>query len=197
METLQKKRKKRISKMNSCKTSNTLILRFFKIYLQNSIAEYIWQFFIKHQNTNEEKAVEALKLLCLVFEANPKYIQENIEKFSQVLLKIIKTSHEKINWKIIAQLAKTFHYLNDFKKVILPNVQGLRTLYLRGLIQLMFTHQGTTDFAYSEAVEKIIHLCFIYRSNPESICELIIRNMSSFLSEDIQQEGNFSLIHRS
>ena len=153
------------------------------MYLQSSISEYIWKFFIQEQKRDINKAVEALKLLCLVLEINPKFIQENMENFSHVLLAIIKTDPSELNWQIIGQLAKAFHYLNDFKDVPLKNINGLRCLYLKGLLQLMFAHQGTLNHAYSDAMEKIIHLCFIYRSHPESVCEFIIKTMASFLEE--------------
>jgi hypothetical protein len=166
-----------------------VIFRFYKVYLQNSIAEYIWKYFIQMQKKDIDKAVEALKLLCLVLEANPKFIKENMENFSQVLLSIIKMEPSEINWRVIGQLAKAFHYLNDFKMVQMDNVKGLRCLYLKGLLQLMFSHQGTKDHAYCNAMEKIIHLCFVYRSHPESVCEFILKTMASFLGEEKSLDG--------
>lgn len=172
------------------KTTSCRLTRFFKVYLQNSIAEYIWQFFIKNRGPEPDKAEEALKLLCLVLEVNPRYIHENMENFRQALLFIIKSEPETLNWGIVAQLARACQFLNDFKLVHSPSVDGLRNLFLKALLQLVFKHQGTSAHHYSTALEKIIHLCFIYRKNPESICEFIIKTMAVFLSEDDDIESN-------
>jgi hypothetical protein len=154
-------------------------------------------YFTKNQKSKPKKSVESLNLLCIVLEIDPKYIYENIEKFKDALLDLIKNAETNVNWKIISHVARSFHYLKDFENITSQKVEGMRNLFLKGLLQLVFAHQGTIDPDYSDALEKIIHLCFLYRKNPESICEFVIKYMSQFLAiplnenskEDIQNEG--------
>lgn len=154
------------------------------MYLQSSIADYLWQFFSVHQLTDAVRAIESLNLLCIVLEVDPRYIYDHIDKFKDSLLRIFKQSPEDINWQVVARLTKAFHFLRDFKQLATQKIKGMRNLFLKGLLKMVFVHQGTKSPAYSQALEKIIHLAFLYRTNPESICEFIIKNMSKFLSKD-------------
>ena len=48
----------------------------------------------------------------------------------------------------------------------------------------MYSFQGTQNADYLDGMNEIVHLCFVYRKNPEVISEHILTKLMKFIFEE-------------
>ena len=154
------------------------------IYLQSSIADFLWEYYQEYKKTELHKGVQALELLNLVLSVSPRYVYDKIDKFRLEMLELVKSPEEGLNWKVVAQMAKTFQFLKEEKNSNTPNLKELKTNFLMVMVDFLYSFQGTQNADYLDGMNEIVHLCFVYRKNPEIISEHILTKLMKFIFEE-------------
>lgn len=160
--------------------------------LQISIKKNLWECFMNNfRNPDlQTKCSLILRLLKLCIVHFPQWIIENVEKIFEIIKVMMANNYN--NFSVLTEFAAILTHLvsdnNDLKDVI-----------VKSLMYFALKYQGTNDPFYSHFLEKLVFIIFMFKKNPEVVCDYLIKRMASFLTNDgiaVQSQQMFENVDR-
>ena len=149
-----------------------------KIKLHLGIIKTLWNYFINNYQSEEnmENGLSALYLLRLGTFYHKEWILNHIRNIYDIYKKFIKEVH--IEWKIVEEFVNMFIYCHESLS------EENKDMILKIHIYFLLKYQGCMNADYFIVAEKIIHLIFILRYDPEILSDFLLKRMSVFLDEN-------------